>query len=120
MSVTWGGEGKRGEGRGGEEPELAQLLQPLQLAPWTAWGSPAQVLTFSKGCLRSRFKDTRSSWTQASDTSSLMSYGQRAQSSSPASSTRSAVKAQSAQDSRTDRALPGLTLGVFLAMPTSA
>lgn len=76
MSVTWGGEGKRGEGKGGEEPELAQLLQPLQLAPWTAWGSPVQVLTFSKGCLRSRFKDTRSSWTLASDTSSLMSYGQ--------------------------------------------
>ena len=44
--------------------------------PASSPGSPTQVLTFSKGCLRSRFKEARSSWMVASGTSFVMHCGQ--------------------------------------------
>lgn len=72
-----------GAGRG---PSSCSLLSSPASSPGSVPPPPPmlQVLTFSKGCSRSRFKDTRSPWMLASGTSSfVMHCGQGSMCSSP-------------------------------------
>lgn len=75
-------------------------------------GGPSQVLTFSKGCLRPRFKDSRRSWVLTSDTSSfVVRCGQTEHHARARGLQRPAGQSQSAQDRRPCTAPSGCDSG---------
>lgn len=72
MTVTWG----VGRGLSSHVLRQSQSLGGVSEHTQETLGCPAQTLTFSKGCLSSRFKGSRSSWMPVLATSFQMSCGQ--------------------------------------------
>lgn len=72
MTVTWG----VGRGLSSHVFRQSQSLVGVSEHTQETLGCPAQALTFSKGCLSSRFKGSRSSWMPVLATSFQMSCRQ--------------------------------------------